>query len=431
MANEKQNTTANYLVLLQRQWKIVVISFALCATVGAISHLLMPKTYSSSSMLLVYPPLFKSGTAGEAGALSELMPRALPVETYKTIAESKDLLGEVIQKLALEDTTADALSESCNVRLIELGSRTPQYGKRYAQTIIFAVQSVKPETAASIAQTWAERFKTRVDGLGDKGLTETYKLVESMWKETKSQLEKAEEELNEFRIEWNHELASARLTDKQDNLTQLERKLIQLSIDIPREKAHLKALQTELEQEDRKDVLFRSPSDDVYWQERLKPGGGKIDSEMGLRSELLNSVYIESRIVQITTMITLSGLEREMADSLVIVEALESDIVKLNEEMAVKSTEEIRLTRDMKTLEQTFGLTATSLEKSRVAQLNKASDIQIVGKAIVPEIPSGTRGAHKVVLAGFVGIVLSVGAIIANHTITSVSSVDPGTASKN
>ena len=108
--NDGQNAVSvNYLALVLYRWKFVLASALACAMAGAASYLLLPKSYEASVMLLVFPPSFKTSTAvtaksateaGQEGptaadAISEMMTQTLPIEAYRSIAVSRDLLQGV------------------------------------------------------------------------------------------------------------------------------------------------------------------------------------------------------------------------------------------------------------------------------------------------------------------------------------------------
>ena len=79
---------------------------------------------------------------------------------------------------------------------------------RYSKAMILSCQARDPETAALIAQTWAKSFKNLLDDLAHTGVDETIETVESMYDGTKTELVKAEDELESFRIAWNLGLIS-------------------------------------------------------------------------------------------------------------------------------------------------------------------------------------------------------------------------------
>ena len=120
MEQEKSVSTPNYVRLVLVNWYKVVAGMLICAIVGTVYALRMPRTYESTATLLVYPPFFKEAEAStrartEAEAkldLDEMMPRTFPVDTYKVLAKSKELVKDIIAELGLTDVTVEGLSES-------------------------------------------------------------------------------------------------------------------------------------------------------------------------------------------------------------------------------------------------------------------------------------------------------------------------------
>ena len=430
MQIDRPNAPPNYLLLLIQEWKIVCLGALVCGAVGLAFHLVTPRTYESSAMVLVSPPLFKNDglrsatpqvtrTPEEmslaAAHLAELMPRTLPVETYRTIAVSKSIRKAVLAKVPIENTEIEDIEKKSQVILTSLGSRTPSFGTQYSRTLVFRVRWSSPEIATNLAQVWAELFKERADQLNQSGLKDTVALVDTMWKNTKQELETAENALREFQIKWDLDLLKVLRDSKELNLAELEATLVQVEIYIASQKAMLENVRTELAKEDKKDQLFRSPSSDVVHLNQLGlvgPDAKDLDSKTGLLTEEINYNYTFIRENEITISTLLSGLEQQRVSTIERLDMLRADIELLDDQIVVNETEEIRLLRDVETMTRTFSLAAASYEKSKIAQANTSSDIQIISNAVIPGRPVSTPAISKVFMAALAGALVSMAYIV-------------------
>lgn len=431
---EQQVLSSNYILLLVKDWKLIVAAAIVCAFLSTAVHLASPKIYESSAMVLLYPPYFKiSGTEAArrimtpgktpvlpAEDLSELMPQMLPIETYKRIAEAPEIFQAIITKLKLDDADVKDLQDKCTLELTPLGSRTPQYGTRYSQTMLFRAKWKTGELAASIVQTWMDIFKERVDKLNQTGLAETHALVQSMWETTKTDLDLAEDNLREFQVKWDIQLLEAQREAKIETLNMLETDLVRVEIDLAKQGAVVESLRADLKNEPKKDVLFRAPSDDAYWLS----GGGKPDAEgsgfdstTGLRTEEINPNYTVARDLEILAASELAGLDKQKSNTQLKVERLVEEIDELYDTIVTQGTEEKRLQRVVEVMEQTFELAASSLEKSKLARVNETSDLQIVANAVIPGRSTRTSPLITVFMAALLGGSLGTAYILARDTV--------------
>ena len=220
--------------------------------------------------------------------------------------------------------------------------------------------------------------------------------------------------------EWNLELLRLRLTEMQVQLTEFERHLVQLEIDIARQEASLRSLQAELVKERKIETLFKAPPDEVFWLARQEPATGKGESigpETGFRTEYLNPNFTVYRDKEIDSVSTLKGLEIERDNTRTKIETLQVDVDRLQEQIVGRETEETRLSRTVTILETTYLLVGKSLEKGKIAQINKASDIQIAGRAIKPERPEGPGRGMNLVLATCIGVLLGIGYVVVEYSL--------------
>jgi len=440
MGQQVITNSTDYLRIILVNWRKVVLAGAICAAIATITVFVMPRTFESTVTLLVYPPVFKeseqalprrtSTTMEEARAeISEMMPRTFPVETLRAIAQSKDLMKELIDTLKLEDTLIEDLSRDLSTELIQLGTRSPTYGITYSQTMVLHAKADDPKLAAQLAQTWAGLFKRRVDDLAWSGIEEAYQLIDTMWGGSKKEVEKAEDDFEVWRKQWNMDLMKAEKKAKEELLTTLETDLDQTEVKIADSAAQLAAIQEELAKEKRIDTLFRAPSDDVYWLLKKSPSGGQektINPKEGLATEMFNPTYTVTREKEVTSKSELQGLENKKKRLESKIKELRDEVAALQNDIAVQETRSKRLNRDITTFEGTYKLVAEKLEKGKMAKMNRTSDIQIAGKAVEPQRPVGMRRAGRIVTAAVVGVLIGLAYVVVEYSTRGAQAVPSG-----
>lgn len=411
MGESPQQAIFSNLFLVLRNLPKILFGVVVCGAVSSIFVFWSPDTYEASGTVYVYPPLFRSVAGGPAQGddtrgLAELMPSMLPLETLNSLAMSNGLFVKLIDELALENTTVESVKAKCSTEMTPISAS--RGAVRYAQSISLMARSTDPEEAAKIVSAWARLFKDSVDEVTVGQLEGTYKLVESMWTKSKENLEEAENAADLFREAWNLELMKAQMTEKEKLLTRLESEQVQLEMDIAASQATLKSIGEELLEETKIETTFQAPPDVAYW---LNKKGDSNDEEMGpdtgLRTEELNPIYLFFRQEEIAALSSLKGHESRKETLVAKRSELEKEIEDLRSIFVSKSTEEIRLTREVETSTVTYDLASKSLEKGKLAEMSRTSDIHLANDVIVPSKPRGIRNFHEMFLAGLMGGILS------------------------
>lgn len=371
------------------------------------------ETFESTATLLVFPPAFKdSGGASRAstelGDISEMMPQVLPMELYKAIALSPPLMKEVIDTVPLEDTGVRDLQNRLEVELIQLGSRSSQ-GVTYTQALIFHARATDPESAANIANVWAELFKEQIDALVAKGVGETFALLDALHTTTKNELEQADLALAEHKKAWNLDLLQAQLAAKQTQVTEFEHMLKQHEVDLAKAERELAALEAEAAAEPEKKVYFRAPSDDAYWITGAGDREPAIEPEQGLRHEEANQVYVETRKLAVDAKQRAEGLRGSVETLALKLAELGDEIDVLSATLSDKMVERDKLSREAASLKDSYQVVRSEYEKGRMADRTQASDIAITGQAVAPRRPTSMRSPMLVIIAFILGMVVTGG----------------------
>ena len=412
--------TLGYTHLTLRHWLPIVISSLSCGLIVAVLSAVSPPRFESSISLAVSPPPFKdtpsrSRSDPSAQELSEMMPRVLSVEVYRTLALSDDLIQDLIETADLEDTGIKDLRSRLRVELVRLGSRSSVRGTEYGELIQFFGTGTDPSSTSRMVTSWAEIFKQRVDALSVAGLNQALSSLNAMYSGAQSDLSSAEDSLARFREEWNLDLLTQEKTSKEDLLTELQTELDHTEIKVAELRARLEALHQHTETEERIGRLFQAPSPDVYWLLNKDEDGkstNDIGPEDGLLTEVLNPIYEYSRTTAIQLGQDLRGMEAKQLQTGLKIRQLETEIESVQASLATQGLVETRLTRQVETFVETNDLLAEKLELAKIAGENQISDIQMLGRAVVPDSPMRANWSVRILTGMLLGALIGLAYVV-------------------
>lgn len=415
--------TQGYGDLALRHWRPIVISSVACGLIVAGLTAMSPRRFESSISLAVSPPPFKvagsrsSGSSSDASTqdLAEMMPRVLSVEEYRTLALSDDLIQDLIETAGLKETGIEDLRSRLQVELVRLGSRSSVRGTEYGGVIQFFGTGRDPSTISRVVESWAELFKRRVDDVSVAGLNEALSSLKTMYSNAQNDLKSAEDSLAQFREKWNLDLLIQEKQSKEELLTRLQTELDLTDIGVAELRARLEALRRHTETEEKTQRLFQAPPPDVYWLLK-KDHEGEPDKEIapedGLLTEVINPIYENSRQAAIQVEHYLSGLEAKQSQLGTKVRQLQAEIESVQANLAAQSVVETRLTRQVETFVKTNDLLAAKLEMAKIASENRISDIQILGRAVVPDRPIPSQWSVRILTGLLVGALIGLAYIV-------------------
>jgi uncharacterized protein involved in exopolysaccharide biosynthesis len=146
--------------LWQNRWVIVGGTVA-CAMVAAFVSLILPKTFESSTALILMPATIKQPNDD----VSALIPRVLSVPDYEILLRSDGVLRQTAEKVQASASDAwqpedlEALNEISELRKrmitrVEITEKTA-YGIKYSPVIVLKARARTALQARDLAQTWA------------------------------------------------------------------------------------------------------------------------------------------------------------------------------------------------------------------------------------------------------------------------------------
>ena len=358
----------DYFAIVVKWRKLIAINFVVICLVAAGVSLVLPKWYEAKATIL--PPVEQPGAGfGLVSMLSELpfgefgIPGvSSPSEVFKAILESRSVAEAIVRRWNLMEVYKKkkltyamlTLWDHSRVEITEEG------------IIEIVVEERTPELAAGIANAFVEELD-RINQMTSVSQAKSTRLfVEERLKETEENLKRAEEELRLFQEE--HKTIS--LTDQTAAAIQSA--------------AELKARQVALEIE--RGVLLKTFSNN-------HPQVVRLQSEIEELQKQLDQV-------------TLGGLQESQTGQGDQPSRKGNFNIPLSEVPSV-GLHLARLTREVKIQEAIFELLTQQYEQAKIQEAKDTPTVQVLDKAVPPELRSRPFRRRIVLFGGGLSIFLS------------------------
>ena len=407
-ATEEDIDLRQYADILLRRWKLILIITALAITAAAIvSFFVLPRTYSATSGVLLvrnradlnFDPKFK--TESQAG-----LDPASQRSALAGLAGSSGIAAQVSAKLAdrlpEDDRQVDGLLGQAKV--------TSQ-----GDLIQINVTATSPDTAAAIANTWAEVFTSEVNAVYGKA-NQTASEIETQTTAAQRSYEEAQQEYERFlaenRMEWLTQQVKLKQQQLADNFATLNR-------------------------------LDRVIGDAQSLRDKLRGGSGASSSDLAALSTLkLNAFGIGSGLpsgtqdkpdaVPVQLQLSLNNPQpvatesasrqlQEVEDILAALQArrtqlearaetpqLQQELAKLQQANEQERARGQVLVDKRDLARDTYNTMARKRAEVGVASQLTDAQVQVAMTATPPEKPSGPKRALIVGIAAVVGLILGV-----------------------
>lgn len=195
------------LYLILRRGLPLIFAVALLAGLTAFLYVsLRPRTYQADAMVLINPSPIRAQSTGTLGLEQR---NDISFETYRSLAFSRSVLEDTLERLGTNDTTLEALERMGSVEQL-VG---PQRADQAAQlTVTHSVTTTDPELSANVANAWAEVTVETVRRTQMASLTPIRETTRLEAERLGAQLAELEARWEEFRSRDESELITAQLT---------------------------------------------------------------------------------------------------------------------------------------------------------------------------------------------------------------------------
>ncbi len=388
-----------YVRILLRNWLWIVGAAGLAAaTAFAVSSLMAP-SYEAESVVLITEPRYMMQFEPRFETIQEWEP-AYPA--FPVLATSDAVLQAVVDTYI---PTPDAGIETWSLRTLKNMAEATSEGD--PSLVVLRVTSSSPEDAAAIATTWATILTGRGNAIYQNGDRDVG-FFETQLAAAQVELTEVEEALIAFQAQNEHEILSAQLNSLQraqsDYLTD-QRTIAYLVQD-------LRGLGAQLARQPGTQIA--SLADDLttlYLQIKAFNAEAIAPIEMQINTaESLSKKSVAEQIAFLEDLTeTLQAKSEEIDGRLA---ELEPQMLALQEQLQIIEIERAQLNRERVLAEETYMTLARKLEEARIAAQEESGILQVGSRAAVPEEPVGPRRLINTALAGVLGGMVAVGAVL-------------------
>ncbi len=402
--------------------RLIVAATGVAACAAIVVALLLPVTYESSATLILLPPPFKTAEA----ELSNMLPRVLNVPDYELLLTSDGTLQSVAERVKLladwPEEDKEQLSQLSSLRkrmrvTTEVVEKTA-YGTSHSPVIVLTARAARPEYARDLAEAWAAVAEQLANNLYAKGKTGVKDFVEERFTTARADLFDVSAAIRDVEIEYNDELAGARLQNKHGRLLSYEEKVDDLEMQIASVEEELRSLRSDLEEEPEKKRLWRSPpTTALFLRERaLSPTETDEGVQLpGYEEEVLNETFIYlTQKIQLKES-ELAGMLEYRSRLQAELETLDQELQELRAEMANRNYERKQLDLQQLPLQSSYELLAGTLEQVKIVETEQENlaDIKVVSEPVVPDDKVWPPRSLIVLAGAAMGVMLSAGSVVA------------------
>jgi uncharacterized protein involved in exopolysaccharide biosynthesis len=399
MDNTVQNLElADYIRSLWRRKFFILVVTIVAMIGGGVYTLFQPNIYQSTTMLVLFPPKFKT----------ELSPSTFSIHTYKNLLMSPELLQAIIDTLDLNGVSVEKLRPTLQTEIIQ-----EQYGTyqiSYSPLILLHVQTHSPVRSRDIANMWANLFLKKMRGLSFKGKEGSLAFITDQFEETRVNLEHAEDRLKDFMSAWRLELLQKELAVKETTLIEYELDLSNVQLNRSSIQGELDQLKEEIGHHTETIVLSKAITDDALWEKVIQDSCIAFSEGLGdfkLKSEIPNPIHqnLQQRIADGRVKLNGSRVrEKYLNES---IKQTKKQIEQMQKITVEKLLEQRRLHREVENYRKTYGLLAEKAESARLAKAEESEDVKIAARAVEPGYRIGPNRRKSILLSGVFALMVA------------------------
>ena len=391
-------------------WKLIAVVTLIAVVISAaVSFFVISPSYEASVTLIasaaarVEAPRTENGIPGFLDAMTDLPKPTL--DTYREQVKNPVVLQNVLDDLGLgpDRLTRRGLSSKTSVEIVD-----------NTNLIRIKVRDSDPKLAADLADSLAENFTEYVSDLAKEQALTSYLYLEKQMNVEKDMLDRALTTYKEF-------LAQPR--GVQELLAEIDSRLMlvtdytmqytQKEVEEKAKKAALEALQQDMAETEKVLVTKKSLSEDAFLNSVVSDAIGQSSAQTGqisMESQEINPNYLmlESSISILGSELAMLSSERQNIKSQI--DRNSAELEKLQAELAEKQHQENILKRNIDLAQQTYDAFYSKYEEIRITQSSQVGEASIVvaAPASVPSVPASPNKRLNVVIAGVLGLMVSV-----------------------
>lgn len=440
--NESTIDLRRFLDIVKEKKIILVAIIVICTIIATIAAFVMPKQYSSSSMVKIKSasdlnnvPVMLTNIASQLGMDTSSTNGNSP-ETYMEVMKSRAVIEPIIENLDLseeakEKITVDSFVKShlelTNVKKTDLINITA-YGKT-------------PEEAQEINQKLIDSFNSLIAKIRDDNTNYAIELLEQKVNQSKENVTEAEDKLSSYQQEKNIYAPDEQVKAIIDSLNSYDKAIAQLQAEADGDNAKLAGVTGQLEQQNaalleykvsdntnvgniREAIVnkrvelvgleqrFTAEHPDVIRaKEELNSLNDSLNKEI---SNAINSQSVTLSPVQSSLLQSKLETETKIAVNNASLEALKAKEAEAQTSIANLTSDNVeyaRLLRDAKMKGEIYTTLVKYYEQSKINETNKAMNIQMISEPSLSreDMPAKPNKKLIIIIGVVVGIVISSG----------------------
>ena len=443
--NESTIDLRKFLDIAKEKKTILIAIIAICTIIATIAAFVLPKQYSSSSMVKIKStndlnniPVMLTNIASQLGMDAGTADGNSP-ETYIEMMKSRVVIEPIIDSLDLpeeekEKMTIDGFIKSylelTNVKKTDLINITA-YGKT-------------PEEAQKLNQGLIDNFNNLVMKIKENNTDYALEVLRQKVDQAKIDVTEAEDKLSSYQQEKNIYAPDEQVKAIIDSLNSYDKAIAQLQAEADGDNAKLAGVTGQLEQQNAalleykvsdnanvgniREAIVNKRVELVGLEQRFTaehPDVIRAKEELNslndsLSKEINNAISSQSvTLSPVQSSLLQSKLETETKiavdnTSLEALKAKEAEAQTSIANLTNDNVEYARLLRDAKTKGEIYTTLVKYYEQSKINESNKAMNIQIISEPDLAKEDMPAKPNKKIIImAGFVlGIMISAGYII-------------------
>ena len=385
-------------VLLRWRWWIAGLALLAAAAALAVSFLL-PAAYEAKALVAITQPRYIMQFDPRFEIANDIQP--VYNKAYPELATSDELLGELLAGLNPLPEGVETLEDLQDSLESELGADP--------SVVRLTARAGDPREAARIANGWAELFVDRANQIYGGQSGEQVRFFEGQLAEARGKLEAAEQALVVFQARnqgssLNAKLGSAR--QEQAEYLAEQRETVRLSQDIGGLRAQLATRQggaTATLGDELSVLRLRTRALDSAGAGAQ--GLSDIQLQVGEQGTLSGRT-VEELVALLDAL--QDGLEGKAEEVTARLEALEPQILALQQQVQEVDNEADRLTRARDVARDTYLILTRKVEEARIAAQDTEREVRLASRAAAPEKPVSPRKKLNTLVGGALGLMMGI-----------------------
>jgi uncharacterized protein involved in exopolysaccharide biosynthesis len=377
--------------LLRYKWFILGLTIIMALGGYAVSKLLLPKQYQAAALVVITKPILTANLDPRI----QTSPQQPDIKSLTDLTKAGDLVLEVYQssqvsKLLEKDTSPDDLRAQLNTSLVGTSQ------------LRLEVTDSDPDRTAQIANAWADAVTGRLNKLFDVNEA-SLERIEQQVQTARQEWDKAEQALLAYLPNSQEESLKVSLAQQQNALRTYLDRVTQLNLLI----SDAQVMEVRLSAQDgNKDLLLEDGLSLITLQQRAVGELAGLQIQVAGPDMLGQQYTVAEAAINLRTLIT--SLKTQHDELQASGDELKKIIpqTQSNLESAHYQMNQLTMQRDLAL--NAYQALNSQVEETHIALTQNDQVAKIAGQALPPERPTGPRASLNGVIAGALGLLISV-----------------------